>query len=116
MTTSGFILLDVAVAVFGIILVKKIFTKRSGPLPPGPPKLPILQNLLDMPNSQEWLTFAEWGKKWGMRLDSIFHFDLLIGLCSRRHSVCLNIWSANDHCKLEANSNGHDGHKERNIL
>ena len=80
MTTSGFILLDVAVAVFGIILVKKIFTKRSGPLPPGPPKLPILQNLLDMPNSQEWITFAEWGKKWGMRLDSIFHFDLLIGL------------------------------------
>jgi hypothetical protein len=63
---TGLIWLDVVAAVFSVILVKKFFTKRSGALPPGPSKLPILENLLDMPTSHEWLTFAEWGKKWGM--------------------------------------------------
>ena len=65
---AGLIWLDVVAAVFGIVLVKKFFTKRSSALPPGPSKLPILENLLDMPTSHEWITFAEWGKKWGMEL------------------------------------------------
>ncbi|KAF8817026.1 cytochrome P450 [Phlegmacium glaucopus] len=64
-TMAGLILLDIAVAVFGVILVRKIFTKPSNALPPGPSRLPLLGNLLDMPTSQEWVTFAEWGKKWG---------------------------------------------------
>lgn len=64
---TGFILLDILVAISSVILVKKIFTKRSI-LPPGPSKLPVLENLLDIPASQEWLTFAEWGKKWGVEL------------------------------------------------
>jgi hypothetical protein len=64
---TGFILLDILVAISSVILVKKIFTKRTI-LPPGPSKWPVLENLLDMPASQEWLTFAEWGKKWGVEL------------------------------------------------
>ena len=77
MIGSGFVLLDIVVAVFGIILVKKIFTKRShalAALPPGPAKMPILENLLNMPASQEWFTFAEWGKKWGMELHILKNF------------------------------------------
>jgi hypothetical protein len=72
---TGLIWLDVVAAVFGIILVKKFFTKRPSALPPGPSKLPILENLLDMPTSQEWITFAEWGKKWGMELHAVFLFN-----------------------------------------
>jgi len=73
---AGLILLDIVVAVFGVILVREIFAKRSSALPPGPSKLPLLGNLLDMPTSQEWFTFAEWGRKWGM--ESIFHFFIFI--------------------------------------
>ncbi|RDB21839.1 hypothetical protein Hypma_010803 [Hypsizygus marmoreus] len=32
------------------------------PLPPGPTKLPIIGNLLDMPARMEWVTYHEWSK------------------------------------------------------
>ena len=77
---TGLIWLDVVAAVFGVILVNKFFTKRSSALPPGPSRLPLLGNLLDMPTSHEWLTFAEWGKKWGMESHVVSLFNLFIDL------------------------------------
>lgn len=45
---------------------RKRFEKFLGySLPPGPRGLPLIGNLLDMPSEKEWLTFAEWGKKYG---------------------------------------------------
>lgn len=38
--------------------------KNSLPLPPGPPKLPILGNLLDMPKEYEWLTYHKWSQQY----------------------------------------------------
>jgi len=57
--------LDIGLLAVGVILIKKILGTHTAPLPPGPRKLPLVGNLLDMPSSQEWLTFADWGKKWG---------------------------------------------------
>ncbi|KJA23927.1 hypothetical protein HYPSUDRAFT_39442 [Hypholoma sublateritium FD-334 SS-4] len=62
---SALIFLDVGLLAVGVILIKKILSTHTAPLPPGPRKLPFLGNLLDMPSSQEWLTFADWGRKWG---------------------------------------------------
>lgn len=56
---------DFALLAVTLVLLKKIFSKKSAPLPPGPPKLPVLENLLDMPASREWLTFGDWGEKYG---------------------------------------------------
>ena len=42
--------------------------ERDGnyPLPPGPKGFPIIGNLLDMPTSDEWVTFQKWSKDFGL--------------------------------------------------
>ena len=44
--------------------------RRPGrlPLPPGPPALPLIGNLLDYPKVLPWLTFRDMGRKYGMGL------------------------------------------------
>ena len=62
---SALVFIDIGLLAVAVILIKKILSTATALPPPGPRKLPLLGNLLDMPSSQEWLTFAEWGRKWG---------------------------------------------------
>ncbi|PBK86350.1 cytochrome P450 [Armillaria gallica] len=42
------------------------YSKSRGlPLPPGPPGLPFLRNLLDIPTYKPWIKFTEWEKQFG---------------------------------------------------
>ncbi|TFK32278.1 cytochrome P450 [Crucibulum laeve] len=60
------VVLDVILGFVGLFILQRILFRRStGPLPPGPKKVPLLGNLLDMPSEREWFTFADWGDKWG---------------------------------------------------
>ncbi|KAG2138998.1 cytochrome P450, partial [Suillus clintonianus] len=60
----------------GVCLVKQVFKKKiPAPYPPGPPGLPLVGNVLDMPHIKPWLTFTEWGKKYGEC--NISHVELL---------------------------------------
>ncbi|KAJ7780309.1 cytochrome P450 [Mycena maculata] len=60
----------------GIILIAGV--RRSykyaykGKLPPGPPGLPVVGNLLQIPKDRAWLVFTEWRKKYG----DIFYLNL----------------------------------------
>ncbi|KAG1756030.1 cytochrome P450 [Suillus lakei] len=66
----------------GVYLVKQVFKrKNSAPYPPGPPGLPFVGNVLDLPHIRPWLTFMEWGKKYG----DISHVEVL-----GQHTVVLN--------------------------
>jgi cytochrome P450 len=73
--------LDGAVAIVAVYCVYRMmnFKKRAGPLPPGPPGLPLLGNLLDMPKEKEWLTFAKWGEQYGKLASlTVFGQNLII--------------------------------------
>ncbi|GLB41338.1 putative cytochrome P450 family protein [Lyophyllum shimeji] len=55
-----------AAAAGSLVLIQWLLTpKPLAPLPPGPTGLPIVGNVADMPQKKEWVTFAEWGRKWG---------------------------------------------------
>lgn len=51
------------------------------PLPPGPRPLPLLGNALDLPQSQEFVTYHEWSKIYG---------DVVHAEAFGRHIIILN--------------------------
>ncbi|KIJ29089.1 hypothetical protein M422DRAFT_269611 [Sphaerobolus stellatus SS14] len=68
----------------GLIAFRFIFTKWNSqtlPLPPGPKPLPIIGNALDMPQSRDWETYTEWGRKYG----DVVHVNAL-----GQHIIVLN--------------------------
>ncbi|EKM54991.1 uncharacterized protein PHACADRAFT_208527 [Phanerochaete carnosa HHB-10118-sp] len=61
-TTQGFLGLT-------LILIlrwasQKMLERRKGPHPPGPPGLPLLGNLLDVPDDPTWMAYIRWGEKY----------------------------------------------------
>ncbi|KAG1851300.1 cytochrome P450 [Suillus subalutaceus] len=69
----------------GVYLVKQVLIKKNPkPYPPGPRGWPLIGNVLDMPRVKRlklWLTFTEWGQKYG----GITHVEVL-----GRHIIVLN--------------------------
>ncbi|KAK7048444.1 cytochrome P450 [Favolaschia claudopus] len=64
-----------------VVLLKRWHTASRQPFPPGPkPKL-FIGNLLDIPTERPWLTYTEWGKRYG----HITHFEAF-----GNHVVVLN--------------------------
>lgn len=63
---SAVLLADVVVVVLLLYFAHRAITsKHTLPLPPGPRRLPFVGNIRDWPAEQEWLTFTEWGNKYG---------------------------------------------------
>ncbi|KAI0332487.1 cytochrome P450 [Cubamyces sp. BRFM 1775] len=81
-------LLDAAAILVAVILLNSFLKKKPrGPLPPGPKGLPLIGNLLDMPASHEWRTFAQWGERWGDIMSVTFLGQPYVILNSAKHAI-----------------------------
>jgi len=94
--------LDITLFAFMLILLKRVMSKKSHQLPPGPRGLPLLENLLDMPLAQEWVKFAEWGRKWGT-FSLTYFFSVPVVTHHRGHGVGFRLWPANDYPEFISN-------------
>lgn len=73
MLTLTIVTLYLCLAGVGVYLIKQLFAKNHARYPPGPRGLPLVGNIQDIPHVKPWLTFAEWGKKYG----DISHINVL---------------------------------------
>ena len=74
------------------IAILAVYTRRTYrtnpkrlPFPPGPKPYPLLGNVLDMPKTYYWLTFADWAKQYG----DIIHMNML-----GKHYIILDSFEA----------------------
>ncbi|KAI0252962.1 cytochrome P450 [Lactifluus subvellereus] len=76
---------DLLVVAFLFLAFFTLYPRRKRQkltFPPGPKRLPVIGNLLDMPNGAEWITYKRWGQLYG---SDVLHVDVL-----GTHIVILN--------------------------
>lgn len=69
--------------------------QRGRPLPPGPVPLPIIGNLLDMPETKKWLGFQDLFAKYGASFNP--RYQLLALSNAERREYCILERSGKSH-------------------
>lgn len=72
-SSSGAGLTAIAALLVSVVVYVRRSRRDSCPLPPGPRKLPLIGNVLDIPASKEWDQCMRWAKQYDT---DILHLDL----------------------------------------
>ncbi|CCM06173.1 uncharacterized protein FIBRA_08415 [Fibroporia radiculosa] len=67
------LLIFAALVLLCVLTIFRHVKSSNSPLPPGPRNLSLIGNTLHMPIGREWITFAQWAKKYG----DIMHLSVL---------------------------------------
>jgi hypothetical protein len=68
--------------------------RRGLSYPPGPPPLPVIGNLFDVPKRSAWVAYQAMSKQYGSATFSFFRFDsLIVSRVTRRHCMSPGFWS-----------------------
>jgi hypothetical protein len=70
MPISSFDCFAISLFVYLLVVFRDYRRRRGLPYPPGPPRLPIIGNLLDVPKDAPWSAYADMSKKYGKRKHS----------------------------------------------
>jgi hypothetical protein len=97
MLTPNVTWLDLCLAGIGAYLIKQVFNKKPS-YPPGPRGWPLVGNIQDIPQIKPWLTFAEWGKKYGVYLLVFFQNNAFQLRASQVLSRMLSSWVSTSLC------------------
>ena len=78
-----------------LLVVFRDRRRRGGlPYPPGPPRLPIIGNLLDVPKDAPWSAYADMSKKYGRRKHSPTTFSSKLKTRLQGSDIiCLQVFS-----------------------
>ena len=63
-----------AAIVLVMLLASVSLFRKKRPTPPGPPGLPVLGNLFDIPKKESWKVYLDWGKQYSMFLAYPYQF------------------------------------------
>ncbi|KAI0771958.1 cytochrome P450 [Trametes elegans] len=87
MTPHASLLLILVAAI--IAIHRLLYKRRLGRLPPGPRGWPLVGNILDMPSSYPWITFAHWAERWGDIISVTLLGQTMVILNSPQHAIDL---------------------------
>jgi len=117
LTQLAFVLSTLTVVVVYWISLNGQRQRRN--LPPGPKKYPLIGNLLSMPNTLEWETFAKWGQEYSPWWIKGLWFSTQHSsnsLCRFRYYPCQRFGDINDYLKLVRSRYRHSRPKIQHLL
>ncbi|KAJ7680690.1 cytochrome P450 [Mycena polygramma] len=77
------------VIIGGVTVIYFFLRRQKRPRPPGPPALPLIGNLLQVPKDHAWKTYAAWAEKYGdvVYLEALGQPIVILGSLTAAHDL-----------------------------
>ncbi len=98
-------------------LLYLLLTRKEGiPHPPGPRALPLVGNMFQIPQKDEWPIYEAWAKKYGENSCETFQFNALITNLLGPITYLTMLGNAHDCAEFIESHSGFDGRKSGHLF